>query len=414
MTDIIEVRFPEEQQDGTEATITRWLVTEGDMVQAHDAIVEIETDKVVVEVAAPESGRVMDIKIRQDEEVNPGDVLCTLNADGDLKAEKSASTVPAPAADKQAVITEHNRLSPAVRQRVLEHNIDISRVHGTGREGRVTLQDIENLIAAGDEIEDASQTPADVARLSAEKTVDSDPSDITPDIIPHDKMRKRIADSMVTSLLHTAPHVTAVFEADLSAVMQHRKANKEAFAGRGIPLTLTAYFVAASIAAIKKVPRVNSRWTEEHLEIFKHVNVGIGTALGDEGLIVPVVHNAQDMDLQTIAASLADLTTRARKHQLTPEDVRGGTFTISNHGVSGSLFATPIIIHQPQSAILGVGKIEKRIKVVEVDGEDLISIRPMCYVSLTIDHRAIDAFQTNAFLMELVETLENWPASQQA
>jgi len=123
-----------------------------------------------------------------------------------------------------------------------------------------------------------------------------------------------------------------------------------------------------------------------------------------------VLHNVQDMDLQAIASSLADLTKRARKHQLTPEDVRGGTFTISNHGVSGSLIATPIIIHQPQSAILGVGKIEKRIKVREVGGEDVIAIRPMCYVSLTIDHRAIDAFQTNAFLTELVNTLENWPA----
>jgi len=223
-------------------------------------------------------------------------------------------------------------------------------------------------------------------------------------------MRKRIAEGMVASLMHTAPHVTAVFEADLSAVMQHRAANKESFASRGTPLTLTAYFVAAAVAAIQKVPRVNSRWSEEHLEIFHHINIGIGTALGDEGLIVPVLHNAQNKDLQAIAASLADLTSRARNHALTPEDVRGGTFTISNHGVSGSLIATPIIIHQPQSAILGVGKIEKRIKILEVDGEDLIAIRPMCYVSLTIDHRAIDAFQTNAFLTELVNTLENWPA----
>ena len=405
MTDIIEVHFPEEQQDGTEATITQWLVAEGDLVEAHDAIVEIETDKVVVEVAAPQSGRVMDIKIRQDEEVNPGDVLCTLNPDVSLKTEQPPSAEPAPATGNQAGFKEQNRLSPAVRQRLLEHNIDISRVQGSGRDGRITLHDVETLVAAGNESGETSLASEDIKPLVAEKT-----GDIASEIIPHDKMRKRIADSMVTSLLHTAPHVTAVFEADLSAVMRHRKANKEAFAKRATPLTLTAYFVAASIAAIKKVPRVNSRWTEEHLEIFKHINMGIGTALGDEGLIVPVVHNAQDMDLQTIAASLADLTARARKHKLTPEDVRGGTFTISNHGVSGSLLATPIIIHQPQSAILGVGKIEKRIKVIEVDGEDLISIRPMCYVSLTIDHRAIDAFQTNAFLVELVETLENWPA----
>jgi len=229
------------------------------------------------------------------------------------------------------------------------------------------------------------------------------------EIIPHDKMRKRIADSMVTSLMHTAPHVTSVFEVDLSAVMRHRAANKDAYASHGTPLTLTAYFVGAAIAAIKKVPRVNSRWSDEQLEIFHHINMGIGTALGDQGLIVPVLHNAQDMDLQVIAAGLADLTTRARDNRLKPGDVRDGTFTISNHGVSGSLFATPIIINQPQSAILGVGKIEKRIKVTEIEGEDVMAIRPMCYVSLTIDHRVLDAYQTNAFLTELVNTLESWP-----
>jgi 2-oxoglutarate dehydrogenase E2 component (dihydrolipoamide succinyltransferase) len=213
---------------------------------------------------------------------------------------------------------------------------------------------------------------------------------------------------MVASLMHTAPHVTAVFEADLSAVMRHRAANKETFAHAGTPLTLTAYFVAAAIAAIQKVPRVNSRWFEKHLEIYHHINMGIGTALGEQGLIVPVLQNAQNMDLQTIAAGLGDLTSRARDNKLKPEDVRGGTFTISNHGVSGSLIATPIIINQPQSAILGVGKIEKRIKIREIESEDVITIRPMCYVSLTIDHRVVDGYQTNAFLTELVSTLENW------
>ena len=224
----------------------------------------------------------------------------------------------------------------------------------------------------------------------------------------HDRMRKRIAQSMVTSLLHTAPHVTAVFEADLSAVMRHRSAHKSVFADAGTPLTLTAYFIAAAIVAIQKVPAVNSRWSDEHLEIFQHINMGVGTALGSKGLIVPVLHHAQNMELKDIAAELSRLTSRARDNTLEPQDVRGGTFTISNHGVSGSLIATPIIINQPQSAILGIGKIEKRIKIIEIDGEDVISIRPMCYVSLTIDHRVLDGFQTNTFLTELVDTLENW------
>jgi 2-oxoglutarate dehydrogenase E2 component (dihydrolipoamide succinyltransferase) len=200
-----------------------------------------------------------------------------------------------------------------------------------------------------------------------------------------------------------------VFEADLTAVIRHRAAHKAEFEKRGTPLTLTAYFVAASVAAIRKVPQANSRWHDDHLEIFGDINIGIGTALGDQGLIVPVLHQAEQKNLKGIAAGLADLTGRARASKLSPADVRGGTFTISNHGVSGSLIATPIIINQPQSAILGVGKIEKRVKVKEVDGADVLAIRPTCYVSLTIDHRVLDGYQTNAFLSELVKTLENWP-----
>ena len=280
MADHIEIRFPEDQQEGTEATVTRWLVAEGDTVQAHDAVVEIETDKVVVEVAAPEAGCIANIKIQQDEEVNPGDVLCTLST------EAEAGTEAKPIAEPETGVADHhasvkrNRMSPAVRQRVLQHDLDIGELAGSGRDGRITLQDVEALIAA----KGAKKEPGPpVVPVTTQFPADSK----DPEIIPHDKMRKRIADSMVTSLLHTAPHVTSVFEADLSAVMRHRAANKEAFAARGTPLTLTAYFTAASIAAIKKVPRANSRWSEEHLEIFHHINMGIGTALGDEGLIVP-------------------------------------------------------------------------------------------------------------------------------
>jgi len=400
MINIVEILFPEDQQEGTEATVTRWLVKEGDNVAAHDPVVEIETDKVVVEIAAPEAGQIANIKIQQDEDVNPGDVLCTLHTDIEAgtgpepTAEAETPGVETPVTDTGNDLQD-KRLSPAVRQRILQHQLDISGIAGSGKDGRITLKDVEALIAVQGSVQD-KPTPSAGTEGS--------------EIIPHDKMRKRIADSMVTSLLHTAPHVTAVFEADLSAVMQHRAAHKEAFASRGTPLTLTVYFVAAAIAAIKKVPRVNSQWFDEHLEIFHHINMGIGTALGEKGLIVPVLQNAQNMDLQGIAASLADLTNRARDNKLKPEDVRGGAFTISNHGVSGSLIATPIIINQPQSAILGVGKIEKRIKIREHNGEDVMVIRPMCYVSLTIDHRVVDGFQTNAFLSELVSTLENWSA----
>ena len=385
MANIIEIRFPADQQEGTEATVTRWLVAEGDRVAAHDPVVEIETDKVVVEIAAPEAGRIAEIKIRQDEAANPGDILCLLETE-DMAAPASSPETTTVADEKpETVKPEQPRLSPAVKKRAAELGLDLDKVAGSGKDGRITLQDVESL----------------AVKPPAANTQD-------PRIVPHDRMRKRIADNMVASLLHTAPHVTAVFEADLSAVLKHREANRETFARANSPLTLTVYFIAAAIAAIRKVPQVNSRWHDEHLEIFRHVNIGIGTALGEQGLIVPVLKQVQDMDLRSIATGLADLTARARDNRLKPEDVRDGTFTISNHGVSGSLIATPIIINQPQSAILGVGKIEKRIKIMEIEGEDAITIRPMCYVTLTIDHRVLDGYQTNAFLAELVSTLEHW------
>ena len=184
---------------------------------------------------------------------------------------------------------------------------------------------------------------------------------------PHSAVRKRIAEHMARSLLHTAPHVTTVFEADMSAVFRHRAKYRDSYASDGIPLTLTAYFLQACVAAIRAVPEVNSRWTPAALEIFDSMHIGIATALENE-LVVPVLRSVESLDLRETARRLNDLTQRAREHRLTPADVRGGTFTISNHGVSGSLLATPIVINQPQSAILGVGKLEKRVIVEEDAG----------------------------------------------
>jgi 2-oxoglutarate dehydrogenase E2 component (dihydrolipoamide succinyltransferase) len=210
----------------------------------------------------------------------------------------------------------------------------------------------------------------------------------------------------MTRSVATVPHVTAIFEADFSAVIAHRRAHKADIAG----LTYTAYLIAAAARAMTAAPAVNSRWHEDHLEIFDEVNVGVGTALGDKGLILPVIRGAERLTLAEIAARLNDLTERARSGKLEAADVQGGTFSISNHGVTGSLTAAPIIINQPQSAILGVGKLEKRVVAREVDGADAILVRPMAYVSLTIDHRVIDAVQTNAWLSRFVELLETWPA----
>jgi 2-oxoglutarate dehydrogenase E2 component (dihydrolipoamide succinyltransferase) len=283
-----------------------------------------------------------------------------------------------------------------VKRALRQHNLDPAVIEGTGRAGRITRADVDRAVSAAPDRPSEGVIPAAAADLEGR-------------VIPHDRMRLAIAETMARSLAE-APHVTSVFEADFSAIAAHRAKHKGALAARGVKLTYTAYLVAAAAEAMKAAPAINSRWHADRLELFADVNIGVGTALGDKGLIVPVVRGAQALSLDAIAAALDDLVARARAEKLTSADVRGGTFTISNHGVSGSLFAAPIIINPPQSAILGVGKLEKRVVVREVDGVDTIQIRPMAYVSLTIDHRVVDAHQTNAWLARFVEVLESWPA----
>jgi 2-oxoglutarate dehydrogenase E2 component (dihydrolipoamide succinyltransferase) len=217
-------------------------------------------------------------------------------------------------------------------------------------------------------------------------------------------MRRAIAENMVRAVTD-APHVTALFEADFSAVAAH----KAALASRGMKLSYTAYVVKAAVEAMAIAPAINGRWEEDRIAISPTIDVGVGTALGEKGLVVPVVKNAGAMSLEQIGSKLDDLTRRARDGKLERSDVSGGSFTISNHGVSGSLLAAPIILHQGQAAILGIGKLEKRVIVRTIDGQDAIVIRPMAYVTLTIDHRVVDGHQTNAWLTRFVEILETWP-----
>ncbi len=392
MSSLVDVTLSEEDREGTTAVVQSWLKQPGDAVSAHEPVAELETDKVVMELAAPCDGVLVDILRAAGEEAVPGDVLARIDpaGSGDVAANESNEPAAAPSVDSGGA-GRGARLSPAVRRLAAEHGVDVATIAGSGEGGRVTARDVEAAAADRPETPTAAASSPGGSRL-----------------VPHDRLRRRIANHMVESLLHTAPHVTSVFEVDLGAVLRHRAEHRAEFERQGRPLTLTAYFVAASARALAEVPEINSRFHDEHLELFDDINIGIGTALADKGLVVPVLKRVQDMDLAGIAEALHRATESARAGTLAPADVRGGTFTISNHGVGGSLLATPIVINQPQSAILGVGKLEKRIKVVEVDGEDTIRIRPMCYVTLTIDHRALDAWQTNRFLTCLVETLEGW------
>lgn len=293
-------------------------------------------------------------------------------------------------------IQSNTDLSPAVKYLAKKYNIDVKGIKGTGAGGRVTALDVEQYL---------SKTPG-AKKAAPVPDASSQPSTIPGKRIPHSRMRKLIADHMVESMLRTAPHVTAVFDADMSAVIAHRKKEKKKFEKSGVKLTFTAYFVQAAVKALRATPEANSRWHEDALEIFEDCNIGIATAL-DDGLIVPVIQKAQKLDLFQTASVLQDLTDRARQGKLKPDEIQNGTFTITNHGVNGSLIATPII-NQPQSAILGIGKLEKRVVVVEKKGRDTTEIKPMVYVTLTIDHRVLDGFKANQFLTEFVRTLQKW------
>jgi 2-oxoglutarate dehydrogenase E2 component (dihydrolipoamide succinyltransferase) len=191
-------------------------------------------------------------------------------------------------------------------------------------------------------------------------------------------------------------------------VIAHRASHRAEFQQRGAPLTFTAYFLAAAVEAIRAVPEANSRWTDTSLEIYEDIHIGVATAVEGVGLVVPVIRDVQSLDLFGIASRLNQLVDAARARELSPADVRDGTFTISNHGVSGSLLATPIVINQPQSAILGIGKLEKRPVVMDEGDQEKVVIRPKCYVTLTIDHRVMDGHQANRFLQTFVRTLETW------
>ena len=417
------------QQDGTRATVRSWLKKEGDAVCKDEPVVELETDKVVVEVCAPADGK-LEVVVQEGIDAAPGTVIGRVRAGASAPAKPRHAAEPASAAvDAQAnsqaepAFDPELRLSPSVRRLLAEHDMDPASLTGcgTGRGGRLTRDDV---VAAIVDREQAQADRGDEGEGGAHKTATEAPSRAALDAlsqpagreaaalsathIPHSGMRRKIAEHMHHSVA-TAPHVTAVFEADFGAIIAHRKRHKDTFAKDGVNLTFTAYFVAAAVEAMRAVPEVNSRWHDDYLEVFKTVNFGVGTDLGDKGLIVPVIHNAQDLSLRGIASRLQALTDAARNGSLKPADVQGGTFTMSNYGVSGALFASPIIINQPQSAILGIGALEKRVVVTEIDGVDTFQARSRAYVSLTIDHRVIDGSQANAWLSRFVEVLEQWP-----
>lgn len=417
-----------------EGTIARWLKKEGDRVEKYEPILEIETDKVTTEATAEVAGVLLKIYVPQGTMATAGTLLAEIGAPGEQPSAGQPATAPAAATANETVkmtpppikVASSNgpaqtkvaqvytgRISPVVGRIAAEHNVDLNQVSGTGLDGRITKKDILAYVEARPGAPAVPQPTAPLVEPTPTPPVRETPTLPQParpstapaaaagQLLPLTSMRRAIAEHMVRSK-HTSPHVTTVFEVDFSAVTAHRAANKAQFARDGANLTFTPYIVTATVQALKAHPLVNSMWSDEGIVLKREINLGMATAIED-GLIVPVIKNADSLNLLGLARTVNDLAERARNKQLRPDEVQGGTFTITNHGVSGSLFATPII-NQPQCGILGVGKIEKRVIVIN----DAIAIRPLAYVSLTFDHRILDGASADHFVSAIKDTLENW------
>jgi len=418
-----EVIMPQLGDSVSEGTVSKWLKREGEKVNQFDPLLEVSGDKIDTEIPAPVSGVVLKILTPVGQLVTAGVCLAVIGEAEEKPSPLAPRQLPSQAHSADSPQGEKNKshstnghvaeytgyVSPVVARMVAEHQIDLGQITGTGRDGRVTKKDVEAYLAAPSPL---APLPQDEGNKN--KTVKNDPvtsaqtqsivsaPQSAGELVPLSAMRRTIAEHMVRSKLQTAPHVTTVFEIDMTAVLAHRETNKAVFAKQGVNLTLTAYFAAATTQALQSQRYLNAQWTDEGIFLHNVVNLGIAVAM-DEGLIVPVIKNAGDLNLMGIARAINDLATRARSKQLKSDEVQGGTFTITNHGVSGSLLATPII-NQPQSGILGIGVMEKRVKVIN----DMIAIRPCCYVTLTFDHRVADGATGDTFMQKLKESIENW------
>ena len=404
----IKVLVPRLGEGVEEVTITKWLKSEGDFVKELEPLLEVNTDKVDTEIPSPATGVLLKVLLPENTPAKVGEVLAVIGQPGEkadapdisaptravISEEVKAQPAPvtAPAIPVSTGKSDLGFISPVVAKIASEKGVDLQHIKGTGLNGRITKDDVLAFIEKGG------------AEVAVSTPVISQPGDR---LFKHSTIRKSIAEHMLASK-RTSPHVLTVMEADMSRVAAHRAANKESFARDGVNLTFTAYFITAIAAGLKAYPMTNSSWTDEGVQVHKSVNIGMATSLGEEGLIVPVIKGADGLSLLGVARAVNDLSSRARAKKLQPDEVKGGTFTLTNHGVSNSLFAMPII-NQPQCGILGVGAMQKRAVVVtDANGGDSIAIRPMVYLSFVFDHRILDGASADWFLMKVKETLENW------
>jgi 2-oxoglutarate dehydrogenase E2 component (dihydrolipoamide succinyltransferase) len=451
-----EIIMPKLGESITEATITKWLKQPGDQVSEDDPIAEIATDKVDSEIPSPVEGVLKELLFNEGDTVEVGKIIALIEMDGDeeadkagdvedsqeeLKMDKSTGKAKSPDAgeviekDAQETKTDDDSdqepesgrfYSPLVRNIAKEEGIgmkELDKISGTGKEGRLTKDDILNYLKTrtkGEPVkaeekkqpqeapkaETSKQEPAKAARHTPEVKAESG-----DEVVEMSRLRKLIVDHMVMSE-DTSVHVTSIAEFDVTNLVNWREKHKKAFEKReGEKLTFTPLFLWAIAKTIKDYPMINSSVSGNNIILRKNINIGMAAALPDGNLIVPVIKNADHKSILGLAKNVNDLAGRARNGKLMPDEIQGGTFTLTNLGTFDTLFATPVI-NQPQVAILGTGAIKKKPVVIENEYGDIIAIRSMMYLSLSYDHRIIDGALGGMVLKRIGEYLQNWDINQ--
>ncbi len=438
MTDVV---MPQMGESIVEGTLTKWLKKPGDRVERDEPLFEISTDKVDTEIPSPAAGTLAEMLVEEGKTVGINTVVARIDEGGSAAAQPAAPAQaaapppppaapapapaaaeapapppPPPAAPPAAEAAEASGpLSPLVRKMAREYNIDLSQVKGTGAGGRITKQDVEGYLARqqAQPVPQAPPPPPPAAPSVAAPTPQpvAPPPSMAPlppagqaktRIEPMSTMRIKIAEHMILSR-RTSAHVTTIHKVDMTKVARMRERHKADFQTRyGLSLTFLPFVTRATVVALRTFPLLNASIEGNNIIYHNEINIGIAVAL-ENGLIVPVVHNADEKNVLGLQRSIVDLSTRARSRQLKPDEVQGGTFSITNFGGFGSVIATPVI-NQPQVAILGVGAVEKTPVVID----DAIAIRSICYLSLSFDHRLIDGALADQFTAKVKEVLQNW------
>jgi pyruvate dehydrogenase E2 component (dihydrolipoamide acetyltransferase) len=426
-----DVIMPQMGESIFEGTITKWLKKAGDTVQQDEPLFEISTDKVDAEIPSPAAGVLAEIKVQAGTTVQINTVVALIDAGGSgMAASSPVTAAPATAqpamapaaADSDSDVAdseagERVRSSPLVRKIARENNLDLSKVPGTGSAGRITKEDILGYLEKGPAPAAAAPpapaakpaAPAPAAPAAAKPPASAPAPVITAgdELVPMTRMRSIIAQRMVDSK-HTSAHVHTVFKIDMTRIVRIREKEKSKYEQRnGVKLTYMPFISRAVIATLRKMPIVNASMEGDAIRYHKNINLGIAVAL-DWGLIVPVIRQAEDKSFLGVARAIVDLAERARGKKLKPEEVASGTFTITNPGIFGEQFGTPVI-NQPESAILGVGGLFKEATVVtDENGSDSLAIRSIIRLTLGFDHRIIDGADAGRFMAELKKYLENW------